>query len=224
MVIQIPPAANEAMRDRHTQPRDFIRISARSRDESDNNLYHEAYWSDIDPIFAEVQDPDTGGTRRYTFFGAGELVGIEGIPRVANLTIQTVRVRLSTVVDRVNDLIRYYEPKFAPVTIWRGFLSAPGVLVAPAMIRFVGVINDIDIQIPEFGGEGYVDLELRSQVFELTRTSPSMRSDEDQRRERSESDNFFQDVVVAPHWQGVWGGDKRPPRTEGRRGGRNNRD
>lgn len=184
-------------------PRDFLWINVRRRDTG--APYAEGYWSGIGQLDASVIHPDTGLVTARTWHGAGQLISIDPIPAVSNLTMQTVTIRLSQVEDRVNDLLRFYEPKFGQVEIYRGLLDVTTQrLVAPAFLRFLGIMDGVEVQTPEAGGEGSVNVTVSGHDVELTRTSTATRSDADQRK-RNPNDDFFADAAVVGQWEIRWG-------------------
>src|SRR4029453_11891329 len=142
---------------------------------------------------------------RRTFAGAGSLIQISDIPLVSSLTVQNITVTLSQVADRVNTLVRGYDCKQGRVEIYRG-LSDPTsrLLVAPAVPRFVGTIDEAPIHTPQEGQSGDVTLTCTSNTSELTRSNPDTRSDASQKL-RLSTDNFYQGTAVAGNWHHFWG-------------------
>jgi hypothetical protein len=202
-------AANlTALQSRILMPRDFIWFVVKDR--TSGAPVTDGYWSDIGSIDAQIIDPDTGGTVTRTWAGAGSLIQISDIPLVSSLTVQNITVTLSQVADRVNNLIRGYECKQGRVEIYRGlFDPANRLMVAPAVPRFVGTIDEAPITTPAEGENGDVSLSCTSNTVELTRSNPDTRSDSSQRL-RAASDDFFVDAAVVGTWQQYWGGEGDP--------------
>jgi hypothetical protein len=183
--------------------RDFLWIVARTRDTL--APVTDGMWSDVGDITCQVINPDTGSAVSRTFHGVGELVSISDIPLVSTIEVQTVAIVLSQVVDRVNSLVRTYDCKQARVEIFRGLFDPDTrVLVAPAEPRFVGFVDEIEIETPPEGEEGGVTLRCKSHTQEMNRANPDTRSDASQRL-RSATDNFYQDVAVVGEWEVWWG-------------------
>lgn len=183
--------------------RDFIRFVVKDRETGEPVT--DGYWSDVGDVSAQVVDPNSGGVVERLFHGAGALIQISDIPLVSNITVQTVQVRLSQVSDRINDLIRGYECKQGQVQIWRGLFDPDTrLLVAPATPRFVGFIDNIEVNTPAENDDGGVMLTCVSHTQEMTRYNPDTRSDASQRL-RISSDNFYQDTTVVGAWQHFWG-------------------
>lgn len=200
---QLPEEILAALEARRLVARDFIWIVARNRDTG--VPVSDGYWSDVGAITCEVINPNTGSAVERTFYGAGGLISVSDIPLVSNLTVQSVTVRLSQVADRVNDLLRTYDVKQAPIQIFRGLYDPETrVMVAPAEPRFVGFIDTAPITTPSENEEGGVTLNCVSHTQEMTRSNPDTRSDASQRL-RSETDNFFQDAGVVGDWELFWG-------------------
>lgn len=204
MALSVPNEYQERLSSSLLVPRDFIRLTVRDR--QTDAPYSEGYWSDVGDITATVVDPDTGSPVGHLFHGANELIEIDPIPRVSNLTVQSINVYLNQVHVKINNLLRFYDPKLGRVTIWRGLMGPNWRFASPAQLRFDGFIDSPEFMTPKEGSFGYAVLSCKSRTAELTRGNPSTRSDEDQRA-RSANDNFFQDVAVVGEWQGNWGGE-----------------
>lgn len=199
----ISTANHDALAQRILMPRDFIWFVVKDR--TTGAAVTDGYWSDIGSITAPLVDPDTGGTITRTFVGAGSLIQISDIALVSNITVQNITVHLSQVADRVQNLVRGYECKQGRVEIYRGlFDPASRKIVAPAMPRFVGTIDEAPITTPKEGENGDVTLTCTSNTAELTRFNVDTRSDASQRL-RSASDDFFVDSAVVGTWQHSWG-------------------
>lgn len=200
---EIDSAVLTALAARQLVARDFLWFVARDRETGDPVT--DGMWSDIGSVAAEVIDPDTGLADERDFYGAGSLVQISDIPLVANVTVQQVTITLSQVDDRVADLVRLYDLKQGRVEIFRGiFDPATRLLVAPAVPRFVGFVDNVEIQTPAEGEDGAVVVTCASHTQEMLRSNPDTRSHESQKR-RSASDNFFQDASVVGEWELFWG-------------------
>ena len=199
----ISAANHDALAQRILMPRDFIWFVVKDR--STGAAVTDGYWSDIGSIDAPLVDPDTGGTITRTFVGAGSLIQISDIALVSNITVQNISVRLSQVADRVNNLVRGYECKQGRVEIYRGlFDPASRQIVAPAMPRFVGTIDEAPITTPREGENGDVTLTCTSNTAELTRFNVDTRSDASQRM-RNAYDDFLIDTAVVGTWEHSWG-------------------
>lgn len=201
-MIALDSSARAALAARAVEARDMIRITVRDRDTGDPLTV--GYWSGLGNVNLTVLDPFTGSPTSRAFIGAGSLIDISPIPRVANLTVQTVTVRLSQVSDP-NELVRVYDPRQAPVEIYRG-LFVPGTWsqIAPAFARFVGEVDEMDIPTAEEGGEAAITLTCASAARQLGRSNPATKSDAFQRR-RSATDSFRRHSAAVGGWEIRWG-------------------
>lgn len=191
-----------ALAARAVQARDFIWFTVRNR--STGAAYSEGYWSDFTTVSAQVVSP-VAGTVTRTWYGAGQLIQIGAIIRSANPVVQTVEIQLSQIDDRINDLIRGYDPRQGRVEIYRGlFNPATGAMVSPGFPRFYGFVDGVSVTTPAEGGVGSVKVTCRSHTQEFSRSNPAIRSDADQRR-RAATDNFYQDVSTAGELEVWWG-------------------
>src|SRR5690606_4596515 len=156
-------------------------------------------------VTAFVLDPDTFLPVSRSYYGAGGLISIDDIPSVSVLQVQDVHIRMSQLDEMVENAIRLYDIKQARVEIHRGlFDPVSHNLVAPAIIRFVGFVNLVEVHTPSENEDGYVDVTCVSHTQELVRSNPSTRGHEDQ-LQRASGDNFFIDAAVVPEWDLEWG-------------------
>jgi hypothetical protein len=192
-----------ALQGRRVVARDFLWLVVKDR--STGEAVFDGEWSDIGEFTCDVIDPETGGSTERTFFGSGTLIKCSDVPLVSTIVVQNVSITLSQVNDRVADLIRTYECKQGRVELHRGLFDLETrELVSPAVCRFVGFIDEIDINTPTEGEDGSVVLTCVSHTQEMTRSNPDTRSDASQRI-RAANDNFYQDTAVVSEWQHFWG-------------------
>lgn len=192
-----------ALDDRRLVARDFLWIVARRRD--NGQPVSDGLWSDVGNVLADVVNPDTGLPETRQFYGSGTLVQISDIPLVSNLTVQDVRIYLSQLHDRVEQLVRLYDVKQARVEIFRGLFDPDTrQMVAPAECRFVGFVDEVEIKTPSENEEGGVYLKCVSHTQEMTRSNPDTRSHESQQI-RAPGDDFYKDVGAAGDWEIFWG-------------------
>lgn len=183
--------------------RDFMRITGRVR--ATGAPITESFWSDFGDITAPVINPDTGAEVNYTFYGAGELVAMDPIPLVSNLTVQKVTVTFSQLDTRINELLRVYSVRQARVEIYRGiFDPVTRLLVEAAFPRFVGFVDGAPVETPAENGAGSVQFECVSHIQELTRSNPDTRS-HDSQIARAPGDAFYQDVTSVGDLVIYWG-------------------
>lgn len=192
-----------ALAARELVARDFLWIVAKNRDTGDP--VNVGFWSDIESVTASVLDPDTLLPVIRTYYGAGGLVSIDSIPSVSVVQVQDVKIVLSQLDEFVEQAVRLYDVKQARVEIHRGLFDPDTRnLISPAIVRFVGFVNQVEITTGQENSEGGVTITCVSHTQELTRANPATRSHEDQKT-RSATDDFFIDAAVTSEWNIQWG-------------------
>lgn len=187
-----------ALQARQLVARDFLWLVVRDR--ATGAPVTDGLWSDVGNVSAQVINPDTGLVDTRNWYGSGTLVAIDDIPLVSNLSVQNVSIRLSQIDDRIADLIRLYDAKQARVEIYRGLFDPDSrQMVAPAECRFVGFVDQIEINTPSENSEGSVTLSCASHTQEMTRSNPDTRSDASQKL-RLSNDGFYADAATAGEW------------------------
>lgn len=205
-----------ALSERALVARDFLWFVARDRVTGDPVTV--GFWSDIESVSAFVLDPDTLLPVNRNYYGAGGLITIDDIPAVSIVQVQDVHIRMSQLDEMVAQAIRLYDIKQARVEIHRGlFDPVSRNLVAPAIVRFVGFVNLVEVHTPSENEDGSVDITCVSHTQELMRSNPATRSHEDQKL-RATGDTFFVDAAVVPGWDLDWGAVKGVRKVEARKG------
>lgn len=195
-----------ALAARELVARDFLWIVARNR--TTGVPENVGFWSDVGDVSAEVLNPDTGQVNVRAFYGSGTLIAISDIPLVSNITVQTVTIDMSQIDELVEQAIRLYDVRQARVEIFRGlFNPATRQMVGPAEPRFVGFVDEVQIDTPSENEAGSARLTCKSHTQEMTRSNSDTRSDASQRL-RSSTDNFYQDTAVVSDWELFWGSQK----------------
>ena len=192
-----------ALAARRLVARDFLWFVARDR--STGDPVNVGFWSDLENVSAFVINPDTGLPVTRSFYGAGGLISIDDIPAVSVLQVQDVHVRMSQLDEMVANAVRLYDIKQARVEIHRGlFDPETRNMVAPAIVRFVGFVNKVEIHTGAENEDGSVNITCVSHTQEMTRSNPANRSHEDQLT-RNPTDTFFIDAAVVSEWDLDWG-------------------
>ncbi|MGK8640301.1 hypothetical protein ACRS7F_13480 [Brucella anthropi] len=192
-----------ALQARQLVARDFLWLVARDR--STGALFSYGFWSDVGDVQAMMLNPNTGLAEPRNFEGSGTLISISDIPGVANLTVQTISVVMNQIDAAVENIVRGYDLKQGQVEVYRGLFSPlTRQLVAPAVNRFIGFVDEIEIKTPKEGEEGSVTLTCASHSHEFTRYNPSTRSHEDQKK-RDPDDDFFVDASTIGEREHFWG-------------------
>jgi len=215
---QISAENQTALNQRQLVARDFLWIIARNR----TTGLPEAvgFWSDVEDATLLVLDPDTLLPVYRNYRAAGGLIEINEIPAVSVIQVQDIEIKMSQLDELVQQAVRLYDVKQAKVEIHRGLFDPDTRnLVAPALVRFVGVVNNLRITTAAENSDGGVYISCVSHTQELTRANPSTRSNEDQKL-RSFTDIFFQDTAVVGEWELDWGAvnGKQKAQTEQKKG------
>lgn len=195
--------------------RDFIWFRVRNR--QTGAAVTEGIWSGIENVSAMVREPDLQIVVTRPFTGTGTLVSVDDIPLVANLTVQTITVDASQVSGDIERIVREYDCQQGRVEIYRGlFDPSTWQQVDAAECRFVGFIDEIEIDTPSENDAGAVRFTCVSHVQEVTRASPQTRSTAYQHL-RLAGDDFFKDAETAPDWEVWWGSEKGKVATQKKR-------
>lgn len=206
-----------ALNQRRLVARDFLWIVARDR--VTNAPVSVGFWSDIENVTALVINPDTNLPVSRVYYGAGSLIEIDDIPSVSVIQVHDVTIKMSQLDEMVEQAVRLYDVKQARIEIHRGLFDPDTRnLVAPALVRYVGFVNLLRIDTPDENSEGGVFLSCTSHTQELTRSNPTTRSHEDQKLNRSSTDDFFIDAAVVSEWVIDWGEIKGAQKVETSKG------
>lgn len=199
----LSPENYAALQARQLVARDFLWLVARDR--STGASFSYGFWSDVGDVQAMMLNPNTGLAEPRNFEGSGTLISISDIPLVANLTVQNVTISMNLLDYSVENFVRGYDLKQGQAEIYRGLFSpATRQLVAPAVNRFIGFINEPEIKTAKEGEESSVVLTCVSHSQEFTRYNPSTRSHEDQKK-RDPNDDFFVDASTIGEREHFWG-------------------
>lgn len=127
----------------------------------------------------DTQIFDIGGTR--TYHGAGSILGLERITYGSGLDVRMHTLTLSAISPEVEQAVRGYEARLAPVEV-HGLVIDPvtnAVVGAPWTI-LRGWVDAVEITTPGVGSEGGIALRLASATRALTRTLSLKRGDASQ--------------------------------------------
>lgn len=191
-------------------PVNFLQITARNR--STGNPEYLRLWSGWDSVDAQVLDLDTMLPVTRTYHAAGGVLEWPAVPLESDLSIRTIRIRLSQINAQVLDAVQGYDAKHAPVEIHRGYMDPNTMLpVAPAVPRFLGQVNGAPKRIPAVGNEGGFELAVVSHTRALTRLNPLKRSDEYQQTRQGDRFRRYNDVAGGWLANVHWGEAKAAP-------------
>jgi hypothetical protein len=193
-------ASLTAARDGQIAPAYFLWVQARDRDTG--AVQPVGIWSGDEDISVAVQLPG-GSTEARTYYGGCNLDIPDGIPYVADLTDNPVRVSISQIADTDQILVRGYDVRLAyceiHVTTWTG-----GALTSAPQLQWVGIIDEAPISTPAAGSDGSIEFSIRSEIMsQLTATNPAKSSDSHQKR-RLSTDGFCTYSGTVKSWNIQW--------------------
>jgi hypothetical protein len=200
-------AEQNAYLNRTILARDLVYFTAKDFSTGDDISF--GFWNGIGAVALDVVDGITATTVSRNFSSKGAVLAVEDIPVSDKLDVTAVAVTLSQLNADVENALRGYDMRNAPIQIYRALFdtAAQRSLVAPARCRFAGFVNTCPITTPKIGGAAQAVLNCVGNVNELTRQNVDTRSDESQQR-RASGDRFFQYVGVTGQIQVWWGQDK----------------
>lgn len=134
-----------------------------------------------------------GEARSYLDVGA--LLQSDPITAGPGLAVRTHRLHLSAIAPEVEDLVKGYDTRFAPVEIHRALLDpATRAVVGVPHRVFRGMINSLEFRTPEPGAAAVCDLDLVSETRALTRTLALKKSDMSHKRRGGDRFRRYGDV------------------------------
>jgi hypothetical protein len=184
--------------------RHFIWITPRDLDTGDQ-VTPVGFWNDVGSITCDTIDGNDGTTVSRTYNGSGKIAAIDQLVLEIGIAVRTAQVVLNIIDPDVEDLVRGYQLRKAPIEWHFGIFDVDTHdVVASLYPLLVGFINTSTISTPSEGGQGGVTIEMVSDTRRLTKVSGDKRSDESQKR-RSSTDNIFQYVEAMASRQVFWG-------------------
>lgn len=147
-----------------------------------------------------------GETR--TFFGAGNVLGLQPIRSVTGLDVIYHSIELPPFTDEVRTILDQYDGHLAPVRIYSVALDVDTMEPLAAPIRFVkGTLQEApkSIGAPGSAASKYV-LKIASNARRLTQGLPIYRSQNWLER-RASGDLGREHIGVSPDWVVPWGED-----------------
>lgn len=164
------PATAEFFATRNQGPRHIlVWFSARVRGTSDIETI--GFWTG-----ADHRDFVINGQAR-TYYGAGAMLGVDQIKWSTGLRTRTQRITLSQISTAVQQLVRGYDTRHAPVEIHRALYDAESRnLVDEPHLIMPGYVDKLDLTTPPKGGSGDIKIEIASQARALTKPLNRYRS------------------------------------------------
>lgn len=164
------------------RPAWFVWVEGRDRDTG--AVAPVGLWSGDEDITLTLARPDGVSVSR-TYVGGCNLSIADGIPYVAELTDNPVRVSISQIADAAQLLVRGYDIRMGyceiHATTWSG-----GRLTSAPQLQWVGIVDEAPIGTPAVGGSGSINITVRSEIMhQLTAINPAKSSDAHQKRRLS---------------------------------------
>jgi hypothetical protein len=144
-----------------------------------------------------------GETRLY--YGAGNLISVGDLVTQASLNIRMLSFGFSHITPELNQVLRLYDPKRAPIEVHLAFFSPEtNNLVAPPVRMHKGWVNKFKISTPPKNDTGSATMDAVGHTRLLTKKLAARRSNENQRK-RAGADTFFTDVGMTGTVTTPWG-------------------
>ncbi len=196
-------AAITGARQNGIAPRTLVYVTAKNR--TTGLPESIGVWSDHDDSNIPVLSGITGLQETRLYYGGGALLQVSDIPRVSDLTVQTVTVDLSQIADVAQRLVREYDVRLAKVEIHQVLLDpASGLPVSIDAPVFLGEVDGAPIKTPAIGGRGSISLKVISDAISmLTRTNPRKSSYEAQKRRQGDEWGLYSGTIET--WNIPWG-------------------
>src|SRR5688500_14532642 len=107
-----PTGVTTALQAREVIERKLYWFTVRDRDT--DLPVNVGIWNDEGSITVDVQDALTGSTVARTFYGGGAVLKDPEVPQTSDLMVRESELVLSPIHPVVAQLIRGYDPKYAP--------------------------------------------------------------------------------------------------------------
>lgn len=195
-------SALTASRDQGIMPRQFIWITAKELNSTVPVTF--GIWTGDDDISISVVSGTTGLPEARLYYGALNLT-ISDMPRVSDMTAQSISLEMSQVADVTQLIARGYDIRLAKVEIHEMTLdTATGQLSASPQLAFLGQVDTAPIETPAAGQDGKITLNVISDAISmLNRTNPQKSSYEGQKRRANDQWGKYASTVA--NWSIPWG-------------------
>lgn len=169
------------------------------RDRDTGTLERLGLWTGDDH-----QQITVGGWAR-TYYGAGNIVGLDAITQRSALEVRQHRITLSPLAPEVVQAVRIYDPRLAPIEMHEWYFDPETMRPLAAPVRvFSGHIIQAPISTPAEGGDATCTITMVSSAWTLTRPLTLKRSSAAlQAREAGDLFRQYQDISGAV--ETAWG-------------------
>ena len=175
-------ASLAAARDGAIRPVWFFWVVGRDRDTGADAPI--GFWSGDGDITLTLAEAD-GTTVSRTYIGGCNLTLPDGIPYVADLTDNPVKVTLSQIAEAAQLMNRGYDVRLAYCEI-HATTRTGGALTSTPELQWVGIVDEAPISTPAVGASGGISLSIRSEVMSMmTATNPAKSSSVQQQTRRA---------------------------------------
>lgn len=195
-------ATLEAARDGGIVPRRAVTFTAKDR--TTGQAVEIGFWTGDEDVTMAVISGLTGTEEVRSFYGALNL-SIGEIPRVADLSTQTVTIEMSQIADAAQAVVRTYDLRLAKVEIHDILLDIrSGRPVSAGEIAFLGQVDEAPINTPVAGESGSISIGVISDAISmLSRTNPQRSSYQGQLRRSGDEWGKYSSTVGT--WSIPWG-------------------
>ena len=195
-------AALTGARDKGLVPRRFVWITG--KDLASGAPASIGLWTGDDDINITITSGVTGLPEARTYYG-GLNLQVSPIPRTADLTIQTVTITIGQIAPAVQQLVRGYDLRLAPIEIHdMSFDTGTRLPSAAPEIAFLGVADGAPVKTPAVGQDGDIEISaISAAIAMLERTNPAKSSYEGQKRRSGDEFGLYSSTVA--NWQIPWG-------------------
>lgn len=177
--------------------RDFLVVSGKTLGGSPRVF---AFWTGEDNVSASVLSIGADEATSRDFIGGGTLLDVPAVVDAIGLEARSVTVGLdhiSAAAGGPMDMVFGNDVRVARVELHRGvFDPATWQLVALPHILLAGRVDGASVDDAAADGQGGLALDVVPSVIDLTRTSPVMESDEQQKRRSGDRFRRYGDTAA----------------------------
>lgn len=162
------------------------------------------FWTGDDDATFTVIDGESGLPVDRDYYGAVNMV-IDHIPRVSDLTIQSIEIQVSQIASVTELLVRGYDVRLARVEIHEMGLDPASYLpISNPEVVFLGQIDGAPIETPSVGENGSIKFTINSGAMSmLSRKNPRKSSYQSQLRRSN--DRWGKYAGTVKNWPIKWG-------------------
>ena len=162
------------------------------------------FWTGDDDATFTVIDGVTGLPVARDYYGAVNMT-VDHIPRVSDLTIQSIEISVSATAAVTELLVRGHDVRLARVEIHEMALDKDSRLpISDPEVVFLGQIDGAPLETPAAGDDGVITFAINSDAMSmLSRVNPRKSSYQSQRRRMDDQWGKYSGTVK--NWPITWG-------------------